>query len=276
MLKYLEPLDWLPTAEELPECDGQPVDSELQERLATLLSYILSGIFKDRSDWFFGIDMGIYYSPDEPPIAPDGFLSIGVESVKSESLRPSYVLWEEKGIIPQLVLEVVSKKYRGEYSTKKALYQNLGVLYYVVYNPLRRRKNTLEVYRLIQGQYVPVIGNPVWMPEIGLGIGKERHNHQGRDREWLFWYDEQNTRYPTPQEQIEQEYQQAQQAKQQAQQAKQQARQAEQEARQAEQEARQAEQEARLMAEKLDQAQMRSEKLADRLRAMGLNPDEIE
>jgi hypothetical protein len=29
-------------------------------------------------DWFFGIDMGIYYHPGKPAIVPDGFLSVGV------------------------------------------------------------------------------------------------------------------------------------------------------------------------------------------------------
>ena len=247
MLKYLEPLDWLPTAEDLPESDGKPVDSELQRLLADLLRTMLAGIFKDRADWFFGIDMGIYYNPDMPPVVPDGFLSIGVESVKTENLRLSYVLWEEKGIIPQFVLEVVSKKYRNEYSAKKDLYRSLGVLYYIVYNPLRRIKNTLEVYRLVEGQYVPVIGNPVWMPELGLGIGKERHKHQGRDREWLFWYDEKGDRYLTPDEQIDEKQQQVQQAKQQA----------------------------KVIQEELDQEKVRSQKFADRLHQLGINPDEL-
>ena len=39
MLKYLEPLDWLPTAEDLPESDDKPVDSELQrDRKSTRLN----------------------------------------------------------------------------------------------------------------------------------------------------------------------------------------------------------------------------------------------
>jgi hypothetical protein len=37
MLKYVEPLDWLPTAEELPDSDDTPVDNELQELAPTLL-----------------------------------------------------------------------------------------------------------------------------------------------------------------------------------------------------------------------------------------------
>jgi Uma2 family endonuclease len=149
--------------------------------------------------------MGIYYNPDEPPIVPDGFLSLGVESVKSENLRSSYVLWEEQGILPQLVLEVVSKTYRREYSGKKDFYEQLGILYYVVYNPLRRRKPSLEVYKLINGKYLAVVGNPVWLPELGLGIGKERQTYQGREREWMFWYDQAGNRVLLPEELLDQE-----------------------------------------------------------------------
>jgi Uma2 family endonuclease len=233
MLKYVEPLDWLPTAEDLPDSDDTPVDNELQELAPTLLKAVLAYLWKDRTDWFFGIDMGIYYNPDEPAIVPDGFLSIGVESVKSENLRSSYVLWEEQGILPQLVLEVVSKKYRREYSGKKDFYEQLGILYYVVYNPLRRRKPTLEIYKLIRGKYLPMIGNPVWLPELGLGIGKERQIYQGREREWIFWYDQDGTRYLLPEERAEQA-------------------------------------EISLAAEK-----SRSQQLADRLRALGVDPDVI-
>lgn len=254
MLKYVEPLDWLPTADELPDSDDTPVDNELQESAPTLLKLVLADLWEDRYDWFFGIDMGIYYNPDEPPIVPDAFLSLGVERVKSENLRPSYVLWEEKGILPQLVLEVVSPKYRGEYSTKKDFYERLGILYYVIYNPKRKRKPTLEVYKLIQGKYLPVIGNPIWLPELELGIGKERGMFQGRDREWMFWYNQAGDRYLTPQEISKQAQQQAQQAQQQVQQAQQQAQQAQQQTQAAEEKA---------------------QRLADRLRELGIDPDSV-
>jgi hypothetical protein len=104
-----------------------------------------------------------------------------------------------------LVLEVVSHKRRGEYSSKKKIYQDMGVLYYVVYNPLRRRKAPLEVYKLVDREYQLQFGNPVWLAEIGLGIGRERGTYQGMTREWLYWYDEQGQRILTPEEQIEKE-----------------------------------------------------------------------
>jgi Uma2 family endonuclease len=55
MLKYIEPLDWLPTAEDLPDSDEMPVDNELQELAPTLLKLILSMVWADRTDWFMGI-----------------------------------------------------------------------------------------------------------------------------------------------------------------------------------------------------------------------------
>jgi Uma2 family endonuclease len=135
MLEY-NPLACLPSSEELPDSDDTPVNNELQDLIPGLLKAILAIAWPERMDWFFGVDMGIYYDPDLPAIVPDGFLSLGVERFYDENLRPSYVLWEEKKV-PILVLEVVSQKYRGEYSTKKIEYAKLGILYYVVCNPFR-------------------------------------------------------------------------------------------------------------------------------------------
>ena len=43
-------------------------------------------------------------------------------------------------------------------------------------------KERLEVYRLVDGEYVLQAGNPVWLPEIELGIGRERGTYLGRTR----------------------------------------------------------------------------------------------
>lgn len=208
MLKY-RLLHNLPSAEELLDSDETPVDNELQELIPGLLKAILLMLWSERMDWFFGIDMGIYYDRDEPAIVPDGFLSLGVQRFYDEELRLSYALWNEK-VVPILVLEIVSKTYRKEYSAKKDEYKALGVLYYVIYSSRRRRKPRLEVHKLINGEYILQQGNPVWMPEIGLGIGCERGIYGGIPREWLYWYDENSNRYPTPQEQVKIAEQQAQ------------------------------------------------------------------
>ncbi len=217
MLQYNLPRN-LPSADELPDSDETPVDNELQELIPGLLKAILLILWSERMDWFFGIDMGVYHHPDEPPIVPDAFLSLGVERFYDEELRPSYVLWDEN-VMPLFVLEVVSPTYRKEYSTKLDTYQALGVLYYVIYSSRRRRKPHLEVHKLVNGKYeLQQPGHPVWMPEIGLGIGCERGNYSGVTREWLYWYDADGKRYLTPEEQVKQEAQRAQQLDRRAQQ----------------------------------------------------------
>jgi hypothetical protein len=56
----------------------------------------------------------------------------------------------------------------------------------------------------VSGKYELQAGNPVWLPEISLGIGCDRGNYSDVTREWLYWYDESGKRYPTPQERIQQ------------------------------------------------------------------------
>jgi len=201
---------YLPSAEDLPDSDETPVDNELQELIPGLLKSILLMLWEDRMDWLFAIDMGIYVDPDLPPIVPDAFLSLGVERCYDEELRPSYVLWDE-GVVPTLAIEIVSRTYRKEYTAKLEQYAAMGVLYYVIYSSRRRRKPKLEVHKSIDGVYQLQSGSPVWMPEVGLGIGYERGNYAGITREWLYWYDETGRRYLTPNERVRQEAQRAEQ-----------------------------------------------------------------
>jgi hypothetical protein len=121
-------------------------------------------------------------------------------------------------------------------------------------NSKRRRKPKLEIHKLVRGQYELADSNPLWMPEIGLGIGYERGEYGGLTRDWLYWYNEDNRRYPTPAEQIRQA--QAQVFQEQAQLA------------QAQSQVTQAQ-------AQVAQERDRSNKLAARLRALGIDPDEI-
>ena len=200
----------LPTAEELPDSDGKPVDSELQELIPGLLKAILSDLWGDRPNWLFGIDMGFYYDPDRPAIAPDGLLSLGVEDIEDEYLRSSFVLWDEQ-VIPLFALEIVSKTPGREQTKKFQIYQSIGILYYLIYSPLRKRKTKFQLYKLIDGEYVLQSEGqqPYWMPEIGLAIGAEQQIYYRSQREWLYWYDENNVRYPTPTERAQAESQRA-------------------------------------------------------------------
>ena len=196
----------LPTSDELPCSDDTPVDNEDQNFIPNFLLFLLEFIWSNRKDWYFGIDMAIYHTTGVSPlvpVVPDGFLSLEVERRKGEGSRKSYVVWEENDIVPIFALEIVSLTYGGEYDKKMGIYARLGVLYYVVYNPIYWRRDQhqpLEVYRLVKGEYQLQIGEPFWMPEIGLGIGRSLSLSGGLEREVLYWYDERGVRYQTPEE----------------------------------------------------------------------------
>jgi Putative restriction endonuclease len=209
--------DGLPSAEELPDSDGKAVDSELQELIPGLLKAILLDLWDDQPNWLFSIDMGFYYHPDKPAIAPDGLLSLGVEDIEDENLRSSYVLWDEK-VIPLFALEIVSKTAGKEQTKKFEIYRSIGILYYLVYAPLRKRKARFQLYKLVDGDYVLQSDGqqPYWMPEIGLAIGAQQWLYRRSQREWLFWYDRDNLRYPTPIERAKAASKQAQAASQRA------------------------------------------------------------
>jgi Uma2 family endonuclease len=214
----------LPTTFELPCSDDAPVDNELQNLLPNLLLLLLTSLWSQRMDWYFGVDMAIYHTTGanvRVPVVPDGFLSLNVERLKDGQRRRSYATWEENDIVPTLTLELISYKPGGEYDEKMNIYANLGVLYYVIYNPefwQRDQHQPFEVYKLVNGRYQPQIGDPYWMPEIGLGIGRYPDVIGGVPQEILTWYDEQGNRYLSPEEQAnqraEQQLQQTQEANQ--------------------------------------------------------------
>lgn len=208
-------LQALPTSAELPSSDDTPVDNEDQNFLPNFLLFLLQNIWKTRNDWFFGVDMGVYHTTGASPrvpVVPDGFLSLAVARRKDGRSRPSYVVWEENGVAPILTLEMVSQTLGGEYDTKVQTYQQLGVLYYVVYNPdfwQRDGHQPFEIYKLVNDAYQLQIGEPYWMPEVGLGIGRFQRLVSGIPLELLYWYDRQGNRYLATDEREEQERQRA-------------------------------------------------------------------
>ncbi len=197
---------YLPSSLELPSSDDTPVDNEDQNFVPNFLLFLLENIWTERHDWYFGVDMGVYYNPDEPvpPIVPDAFLSLGVQRRKPKG-RLSYVFWEEKDIVPSFVLEMVSQKYGGEYEEKAATYAAIGVLYYLVYNPNhwnRHNREPFEIYKLINGSYEKQLGEPYFMPEIDLGVGRASKIVRGIEREVLCWYDSLGNNYKNVEEQL--------------------------------------------------------------------------
>jgi Uma2 family endonuclease len=197
----------LPSTYELPCSDDTPVDNEDQNLLPNLLLLLLTSLWAERMDWFLGVDMAVYHTTGispKVPVVPDAFLSLNVERKKGGKSRRSYAVWEEEDIVPILTLEMVSHKPGEEYDEKLSLYAKLGVLYYIVYNPeywQRDRHQPLEVYKLEGETYQLQIGEPYWMPEVGLGIGRYQAEVGGLSQEILTWYDGQGNRHLSAAEQ---------------------------------------------------------------------------
>jgi Uma2 family endonuclease len=193
-------LQHLPTSDELPCSDDTPVDNEDQNLLPNVLLFLLNSIWAQRMDWYFGVDMAVYHltsSNPRVPVVPDAFLSLGVERKKGGKSRRSYVMWEEQGVVPILTLEMVSHKPGGEYDEKLAIYAQLGVLYYLIYNPefwQRDRHLPFEMYKLVDGAYQLQIGEPFWMSEVGLGIGRCQTVFGNVPQEQLAWFKEKGDR----------------------------------------------------------------------------------
>ncbi|MEL6902567.1 MAG: Uma2 family endonuclease [Cyanobacteria bacterium J06606_4] len=250
-----QPLEILPSTDELPCSDETPVDNEEQNLLPNLLLLALAQLWSERMDWYFGVDMAVYHrtGPDvKIPIVPDAFLSIGVERRKDGKYRRSYATWEENGTVPVFVLEMVSHKYNDEYEDKMTRYARLGVLYYLVYNPEQWGRRGLlheafELYRLEQGQYQLQTGEPFWMPEIGIGIGRGRQIVGGIEQEALLWHDEQGQPYPLSEQLL---------ADMRSQLSKEQ-------------------QQVAIEKQRAESEKQRADKLADYLRSQGIDPDSI-
>lgn len=192
------------------------MDNEDQNLLPNLLLLLLIGLWAERMDWYFGVDMAVYHTTGispKVPVVPDAFLSLGVERKKGGKSRRSYATWEENNVVPILTLEMVSHRPGEEYDEKLDLYAKLGVLYYVIYNPefwQRDRHQPFEVYKLENGIYRQQIGEPYWMPEVRLGIGRYQGQVGGLPQEILTWYDAQGNRHLSEAEQAERKLQQVQ------------------------------------------------------------------
>jgi len=81
-----------------------------------------------------------------------------------------------------------------------SIYARLGVLYYLVYNSefwQRDGHQPFEVYKLVEGEYQLQIGEPYWMGEVGLGIGRCRTVFGNLLQEQLAWFNEWGDRYPS-------------------------------------------------------------------------------
>ncbi|HEX5273493.1 MAG TPA: Uma2 family endonuclease [Gemmataceae bacterium] len=118
-----------------PESDGNPMsDNTKQARWIVVLFDNLLALFAQVADVFIAADHLWYPVEGEPEIrqAPDVYVVFG----RPKGDRGSYKQWEEGGIAPQVVFEVLSPRNTvREMAAKFGFYEDYGVEEYYIYDP---------------------------------------------------------------------------------------------------------------------------------------------
>ena len=272
----LPPELW-PEVEHLVTEDDTPVDnifSEKQQRLLTESLYTSwSGPGEERP-FLVLANVGLFFAVGRPPLVPDVLLSLDVRvpaNVWPKANR-SYFVWMY-GKPPDVVIEVVSNRQGGEDSNKLATYAWIGIPYYVIFDPEQQlSEQVLRVYALHVGEYH--LQSDAWFGKAQLGLTLWQGTYEELEATWLRWCAQDGTLIPTGAERSARAEQHAAEQRTAREQAEQQAaadrsarEQAEQRASEAEQRVSQAEQQA-------TEERRQRERLAARLRELGIDPDE--
>jgi len=269
--------------------DDTPVDNIFSEKQRRLLTETLNSSWQPGRPFLAASDVGVFYDLNLPPVVPDMFLSLDV--------RLADDIWEKKnrsyflsvfGKPPEIAVEVVSNTEGGETGKKFGIYASAGIMYYIVFDPQRLvQKGYLRVYMLSGGKYIPVVG--CRMPDVGLSLKLWKGIYEGRYERWLRWCDPDGKLIPTGAELAESERLRANAAEKKADKA---LNIAESERLRAENERLRVDEErlrANAAEKKADEARniaeserlraenesLRAEKFAEKLRLMGINPEEI-
>ncbi len=148
-----------------PESDGEPIaENTLQFEWIVTIKGNLDYLFSDRPDVFVAGDLLWYPVEGDPKtrIAPDAMVAFG----RPRGYRGSYRQWDEGGIAPQVVFEILSPRNRASAMMQKLkFYEQYGVEEYYIYDPdeitlsgCRRTGNELVAIEQMNGWTSPRLG----------------------------------------------------------------------------------------------------------------------
>lgn len=217
------------------------MESSLHYAQLALLVAVLEWWWRDRRDFFIGANLSVYFSTEylknRDFRGPDFFVVKGVD----HHPRKSWVVWEEGGKYPDLIIELLSDSTEDiDREIKLELYQNrFRTPEYFWFSPY-----TLEFagWKLVDGKYQKIEPNEkgwLWSAVLELYLGVED--------DALSYFTREGEKVASPQEDAFHEM------------------------RRAEQERQRAEQERR----RADQEKQRADQLAMKLRELGIDPDAI-
>jgi Uma2 family endonuclease len=221
-----------------PDSDGKPMaENTLQYLWIVTIKENLDLLCRDNPAGFVAADNFIYPVEGNPRIvqAPDVYVALG----RPRGHRGSYKVWEEGGVFPQVIFEVLSPGNRGgEMARKFQFYNRYGAQEYYIYDP---DTNELSGWRRVGAELEEVPDMNGWSSPL-LGV---KFDLSGPE---LVIYLPDGQRFLTYQEVLDR------------------ANRAEQERQRAEQQRQQAEADFR-------QAEQENDRLRALLRASGIDPD---
>ncbi|KAB8320970.1 Uma2 family endonuclease [Tolypothrix campylonemoides VB511288] len=189
--------------------DEPPLETDLHRLQMTLLIQCLEWVWRNRNNFYASGNLTIYYSPrqrkSEQFRGPDFFVVLDTE----RKPRKSWVVWEEDGKYPNVIVEILSSTTADtDRGLKKQIYQDIWrTPNYFWFDP-----DSLEFkgFELVGGRYQELQPNEagwLWSPQLELYLGV--HNSK------LRFFTPQGELIPTPEEVAQQERLQREQAQQQ-------------------------------------------------------------
>ena len=174
--------------------DEPPLETELHLEQIILLLKCLKWLWRDRNDFYAAGNLTIYYSQNKRKTedfrGPDFFVVLDTE----RKTRKSWVVWDEDGKYPHVILEILSESTANtDREFKKKLYQDIfRTPDYFWFDPY-----TLEFagFHLVDGKYQPLDPNNqghLWSQQLKLYLGI----HQGL----LRYFTPEGELVPTPEE----------------------------------------------------------------------------
>jgi Uma2 family endonuclease len=138
--------------------DETPVDNFQSEKQQRLLVETLYSSWSPEVSFIAAANVGLFYALKQDPIVPDMMLSLGLEMPTdwSQKQNRSYFVWEF-GKVPEVCIEIVSNRegdelslsrksqQKGKTATKKDIYAQIHVPYYAVFDPLQQLQKPDEM-----------------------------------------------------------------------------------------------------------------------------------
>lgn len=155
------------------ESSEPPLESDLHRRQIDLLIRLLESYWSARQDFYVSGNVTIFYSPNQSKSedfrGPDFFVVLNCDHRN----RKSWTVWQENGLYPNLIIELLSSSTaKVDRGLKKEIYQNtFRTPDYFWFDP---ESLEFQGFHLVDGQYQALevtTEGLLWSQQLHLYLG---------------------------------------------------------------------------------------------------------